>query len=92
MAGDDGGHNIYELQSTINPKPPSTNEEGGPKAETEFDIDFTYDGQKRDKAHIFNQVQVRRGNEPGEPAEPNDADIGRLRKLRLYSSQPMLQR
>lgn len=92
LAGDDGGHTIFELQSTIDPKQSPTNEVGDSKAETDFDIDFTYDREKGEPAHIFNQVQVRRGNEPGEPAEPSGVDIGRLRKLRLYSSEPMLQR
>lgn len=91
LTGDDGRHNIFELQSTLNPQHPS-NEEESTEAETEFDIDLTYDGEDGESAHIFNQVQVWRGNEPGQAAEPTDIDIGRLRKLRLYSSEPMFQR
>lgn len=96
MAGEDGTHTIFELQSSINKindghtKAPS-NEDEQAKAETEFDIDFTYDGE--DKGHIFNQVQVSRGDEPERASESaQDQDIGHLRKLRLYNSESMLQR
>lgn len=95
LAGDDGRHNIFELQSTINPEKdaPSENNDELPKAKTEFDIDFTYDGEDNKSHHIFNQVQVLRGNESEhESTKPVDGDIGRLRKLRLYNSEPMLQR
>ncbi|CAI7625158.1 unnamed protein product [Penicillium pancosmium] len=93
LAGDDGRHNIFELQSTINPE----NEDSGanddeiPKAKAEFDIDFTYDGEKGKSHHIFNQVQVLRGNDLGQSTEPTDGDVGHLRKLRLYNSESMLQ-
>jgi len=46
LAGDDGRHTIYELQCSINPQDrddkSSTEEEGRPKAQSEFDIDFSY--------------------------------------------------
>ncbi|KAJ5091172.1 hypothetical protein NUU61_006042 [Penicillium alfredii] len=97
LAGDDGTHNIFELQSTINQdflgrkKQPSENESSS-KTETNFDIDFTYNEDEIKPAHIFNQVQVTRGNEPGQDAaSTDDGDTGRLRKLRLYNSEPMLQ-
>lgn len=95
LAGDDGRHNIFELQSTINPEKDalSDNNDELPKAKTEFDIDFTYDGEDKKSHHIFNQVQVLRGNElEQESTKPVDGDTGRLRKLRLYNSEPMLQR
>lgn len=94
LAGDDGRHNIFELQSTINPENEDTgaNDDEIPKAKTEFDIDFTYDGEKGKSHHIFNQVQVLRGNDFGQSTEPTGGDVGRLRKLRLYNSESMLQR
>ncbi|KAJ5682858.1 hypothetical protein N7462_006023 [Penicillium macrosclerotiorum] len=94
LAGDDGRHNIFELQATINPEAgsdnaPSCKEDGQPKAQTQFDIDFTYDGESKN-ATIFNQVQVMRGCEPTQPSQSSEGDIGHLRKLRLYNSEPML--
>ncbi|KAJ5578683.1 uncharacterized protein N7459_007647 [Penicillium hispanicum] len=94
LAGDDGRQNIFELQSTINPKNHERkplNEEEASKPTTEFDIDFTYDEDQSKSPHIFNQVQVMRGGEPRETPESRDDDVGRLRKLRLYNSEPMLQ-
>lgn len=98
LAGDDGTHNIFELQSTINQdvlgrKKQLSENENSSKAETDFDIDFTYNVDEIKPAHIFNQVQVTRGNELGQDAvSTDDGDIGRLRKLRLLNSEPMLQR
>ncbi|KAJ5167424.1 Protein dml1 [Penicillium canariense] len=97
LAGDDGRHNIFELQSTINPednaeKALSSDEEGSSKLQTKFDIDFTYDGENTKTATIFNQVQVMRGCEPKPSAQSPKGDIGHLRKLRLYHSEPKLQR
>ena len=95
LAGEDGRHTIFELQSTINPKNTKDKDsaEGElPKAETEFDIDFTYGDIDSQNAHIFNQVQVTRGDEPGKAEESSEDDLGRLRKLRLYNSEAMLQR
>jgi hypothetical protein len=98
LAGEDGTHTIFELQTSINKindghNKKSSNEEGSTKAETEFDIDFAYDGEHHQGAHIFNQVQVTRGNEPERQGEPADErDLGHARKLRLYNSEPMLQR
>jgi hypothetical protein len=98
LAGDDGRHNIYELQSTFNPenqyeKAPRSDTEGSSKPQTKFDIDFTYDNQDTETATIFNQVQMMRGNETETSTQsPESGDIGHLRKLRLYNSEPMLQR
>ncbi|KAJ5099924.1 hypothetical protein N7532_006925 [Penicillium argentinense] len=95
LAGDDGRHTIFELQSSIEPEDQSSddNQNDLPKAKTEFDIDFTYDGEKGKSHHIFNQVQVLRGDVPesgsGEPVDGDD--LGRQRKLRLYNSEAMLQ-
>ncbi|CAG7951833.1 unnamed protein product [Penicillium salamii] len=96
LAGEDGTHTIFELQSSINKindghTKQSSNEDEQTKAETEFDIDFTYDGEDKG-AHIFNQVQVSRGEAPESASESaQDQDIGHLRKLRLYNSESMLQ-
>jgi hypothetical protein len=98
LAGDDGRHNIYELQSTLNPEEqnenaPTSDAEGSSKPQTKFDIDFTYDNQGTETATIFNQVQVMRGSEPKTSTQsPESGDIGHVRKLRLYNSEPMLQR
>jgi hypothetical protein len=97
LAGEDGTHTIFELQSSINKindshtKEPS-NEEDAAEPEIEFDIDFTYDGEHKG-AHIFNQVQVSRGDEPETAPESSDPrDIGHQRRIRLYNSKSMLQR
>ncbi|CAI7565289.1 unnamed protein product [Penicillium bialowiezense] len=96
LAGEDGTHTIFELQSSINKindghTATSSNEDEPAKAETEFDIDFTYDGEE--KGHIFNQVQVSRGDEPERASESaQDQDVGKMRKLRLNNSESMLQR
>lgn len=98
LSGDDGRHNIYELQSTFNPEKqhenaPTSNAESSSKPQTKFDIDFTYDNQDTETATIFNQVQMMRGQETETSTQPSGSgDIGHLRKLRLYNSEPMLQR
>ncbi|KAJ5676611.1 uncharacterized protein N7477_002244 [Penicillium maclennaniae] len=95
LAGDDGTHNIYELQTTFNPREHGhkspTKEDGSPQAEIEFDIDFTYGGESSKSAHIFNQVQVMRGDEPENVTESIEQDLGHVRRLRLFNSEPMLQ-
>lgn len=97
LAGEDGTHTIFELQSSINKihdghtKEPSKEDEPA-QAETEFDIDFTYDGEDKG-GHIFNQVQVSRGDAvEATSASTHEQDIGQLRKIRLYNSKSMLQR
>jgi hypothetical protein len=97
LAGEDGTHTIFELQSSINKindghtQEPS-NEDEPAQAETEFDIDFTYDGEDKG-GHIFNQVQVSRGEASEDaPGSATHQDQGHLRKLRLYNSMSMLQR
>lgn len=94
LAGDGGRHTIFELQSTLNPENSNSggNDDESPKARTDFDIDFSYDGEQGKTPSIFNQVQVLRGDDAGQSTEPVDGDIGRVRKLRLYNSEPMLQR
>lgn len=100
LAGEDGTHTIFELQTSIGKtsiddsrtKKPS-NEDVPAKAETEFDIDFAYDGEYNNGAHIFNQIQVNRGDEPEKDSESaEDRDLGHARKLRRYNSESMLQR
>lgn len=96
LTGADGTHTIFELQTSFNPgeygKKRATREDGSAQAESEFDVDFTYDGESSKTQQIFNQVQVMRGSEPEQSSEPADKDIGHIRKLRLYNSEPMLQR
>lgn len=100
LAGEDGTHTIFELQSSINKikindgqTEEASNEDGPTKAEIEFDIDFAYDGEYSKGAHIFNQVQVTRGEEPARDSESTeDTDVGYLRKVRRYNSESMLQR
>lgn len=98
LAGDDGRHNIYELQSTFDPEKhhenaPTSDTEGSSKPQTKFDIDFTYDNQDTETATIFNQVQMMRGDKTETSTQsPESGDIGHLRKLRMYNSEPMLQR
>ncbi|KAJ5925901.1 hypothetical protein N7454_007411 [Penicillium verhagenii] len=95
LAGYDGRHTIYELQCSINPQDSddksSAEEDGRPKAQSEFDIDFTYGEDDGKNAHIFNQVQVTRGHERGNSIESGQEDLGHVRKLRLYNSEAMLQ-
>ncbi|KAJ5648960.1 uncharacterized protein N7484_002683 [Penicillium longicatenatum] len=95
LAGDDGRHTIYELQCSINPQDRDeklpTEDEGRPKAQSEFDIDFSYGDGDDKNAHIFNQVQVTRGHERGNSTEPPQEELGHIRKLRLYNSEAMLQ-
>ncbi|KAJ5458633.1 hypothetical protein N7475_010021 [Penicillium sp. IBT 31633x] len=100
LAGEDGTHTIFELQSSIGKintddsrtKEPS-NEDALAKPETEFDIDYAYDGEYNNGAHIFNQIQVNRGDEPERDSESaEDRDLGHARKLRRYNSESMLQR
>jgi hypothetical protein len=98
LAGDDGRHNIYELQSTFNREKQNddaskSDEEGSSKPQTKFDIDFTYDNENTETATIFNQVQVMRGSQTNTSIQPAESGgIGHLRKVRLYNSEPMLQR
>lgn len=96
LTGADGTHTIFELQTSFNPwengKKLASKEDGSAQAESEFDIDFTYDGESSKTPHIFNQVQVLRGSEQEQLSEPANEDVGRLRKLRLYNSDPQLQR
>lgn len=108
LAGDDGIHKIFELQSSIltdeaqrtvdskltNGADPSEDESS--QVKTEFDVDFSYDSGDSSKSHIFNQVQVSRGFDPeqknNDGPPTEDIDLGMRRKLRLHNSQPMFQR
>ena len=100
IAGEDGTHTIFELQSSINKMKindgqtkEASNEDGPTQAEVEFDIDFAYDGEYKKGAHVFNQVQVTRGDEPERDSESTeDSDVGHRRKIRRYNSESMLQR
>lgn len=95
LTGEDGTHTIFELQTSINPgeygKKAPTNDTEKASPESELDIDFTYDGESSEASHIFNQVQVIRGSQDEEAPDSTGEDIGRLRKLRLYNLEPMLQ-
>jgi hypothetical protein len=105
LAGEDGTHKIFELQSKILPedmsnhtRPVQITEDRGTQASkgessklrTKFDLDFSYDDPNNGDSHIFNQVQVGRGYSPEVP-ESRD-DLGLKRKERFYNSEPMLER
>ena len=96
LVGGDGRRTIFELQSTINPKydsqPASLNKEVLLAPEATFDIDFTYDGDIDDSSHIFNRVQVMRGSKPRDNPTFKVDDDPLTRRLRLYNSEPLLQR
>ncbi|KAL3463255.1 tubulin nucleotide-binding domain-like protein [Aspergillus heterothallicus] len=105
LAGDDSIRRIFELHASITlpkeiddaPKPVrasdmESSEPGSSKVNTKFDLDFTYDIPVGDECHIFNQLQVLRGDEPDEDDASPEADLGMLRKMRLYSSEPMFHR
>ncbi|KAL6238933.1 hypothetical protein BDW75DRAFT_199932 [Aspergillus navahoensis] len=108
LAGDDSIRRIFELQASIVPpaedhknvrtkttKPldkVESSELESSKMKTEFDLDFTY-GSSSDKSHVFNQLQVLRGVESDDAEEESsEADLGVLRKMRLYNSEPMFHR
>lgn len=103
LAGEDGSHRVFELQSSIltngeNARAEAT-EDDTSQVETKFDVDFTYDNNDSKTAKIYNQVQVTRGADPEQQnrnestySSVEDRDIGFRRKQRLYSSEPMLQR
>ncbi|KAF7593274.1 mtDNA inheritance, partitioning of the mitochondrial organelle [Aspergillus hancockii] len=104
LAGDDGTHKIFELQSSVIPdnendavyrgptNETQASEQEASKAQKEFDFDFTYDGHGSSNAHIFNQVQVLRGVQVNrkEGSIPQN-DLGLVRKQRFYDSVPMFQ-
>jgi hypothetical protein len=107
LAGDDSIRRIFELQASIVPpakdhrnvRPQATKQpnkvescESGLKVKTEFDLDFTYDSGSN-KSHVLNQLQVLRGVEPDEEEEESaESDLGFVRKMRLYNSEPMFHR
>ncbi|RDW90120.1 misato family protein [Aspergillus mulundensis] len=104
LAGDDSIRRIYELQASLvppaaddknaNPKPNQAESSNPPssRVKTEFDVDFTYD-LRSDESHVFNQLQVLRGVEPeDDEEEPLEANLGMVRKMRLYNSEPMFHR
>ncbi|KAL4934404.1 misato family protein [Aspergillus undulatus] len=88
-------HDNQRQKPTKRPNQIEPSGPGSSKVKTEFDIDFTYDGANSDKANVFNQLQVFRGAEPDDEDEdehPLEEDLGILRKMRLYNSQPMFHR
>lgn len=74
LAGDDGTHKIFELQSSFfanndTEASPSIDTEASEddstsQVKTEFDVDFTYDDDNSKTAKIYNQIQVIRGTDP----------------------------
>ncbi|KAL2871938.1 misato family protein [Aspergillus lucknowensis] len=108
LAGDDSIRRIFELQASISlpegtdngqdskfewPSRVESSEPGSSMAKSEFDLDFTYDKADREGSRIFNQLQVLRGDWPDDEAEaPPGEDLGMIRKMRLYSSDPMFHR
>ncbi|KAB8274284.1 tubulin domain-containing protein [Aspergillus minisclerotigenes] len=107
LAGDDGTHKIFELQSSVTAddgankqhlpvKGPLTetnaSEQGAAKSQAKFELDFTYDGRGSSNSHIFNQLQVWRGtNLDQDKGSVAQEDIGLSRKQRYYNSAPMFQ-
>jgi hypothetical protein len=105
LAGDDSIRRIFELQASLT-SPKETNdtskparatkvessEPGSSKVKTKFDLDFTYDSPDGDESHVFNQLQVWRGDEPKEDDKSPGEDLGMLRKMRLYNSEAMFHR
>lgn len=101
LAGDAGTHRIFELQSTIIQDEPDAErrldgtqgtETESSKVQTKFDVDFSYDGLECKDPHIFNQVQVARGNQATQVGRSRAEDMGIVRKQRSYNLEPMLQR
>lgn len=108
LAGDDGTRKILELQSSIIPdnenverdlsvsKRPLTetkaSEQEAPKPQTEFELDFSYDGHGSGNSHIFNQLQVWRGIKRNQDdGSAPQGDLGLARKQRYSNSAPMFQ-
>ncbi|KAL5364950.1 protein dml1 [Aspergillus floccosus] len=100
LAGDDGTHKIFELQSRIildeenqdgakRSAGAESSSETGSKVQREFDLDFTYDEAGNDQTHIYNQVQVWRGLENEHKEAPQD--IGLIRRQQYQNSEPMCQ-
>ncbi|KAA8651562.1 misato family protein [Aspergillus tanneri] len=89
LAGDDGIHNIFELQSTIISS--EAKEDELSKVQKEYDLDFTYDSPKGNKSHIFNQVQVRRGVDDAREGDSSGKDLSMLRRERAFNSEPSIQ-
>ena len=102
LTGDDGIHKIFELQSSISEdgthteRPRSSEDQDPendfPKVATQFDLDFSYDTPDSGNAHTFNQIQVARGISAEERHEPTGDDLGLRRRLRLYNSEPIVER
>ncbi|GAQ10457.1 protein dml1 [Aspergillus lentulus] len=106
LAGEDGTHRIFELQSKILPEDVSNHKRPvqspedrrtqasrgeSSKVRTEFDLDFSYDDPNSGESHIFNQVQVGRGYSPEKEVPESREDLGLKRKERFYNSEPMLE-
>ncbi|KAL2798701.1 tubulin nucleotide-binding domain-like protein [Aspergillus keveii] len=105
LAGDDSIRRIFELQASLtSPKETNDNskpgratkvessEPGSSKVKAKFDLDFTYDSPDGDESHVFNQLQVWRGDEPEEDDKSPEEDLGMLRKMRLYNAEAMFHR
>ncbi|KAF9883169.1 mtDNA inheritance, partitioning of the mitochondrial organelle [Aspergillus nanangensis] len=93
LAGEDGTHKIFELQSSIisdreEDQQSASEEQEGSKVQKQFDMDFTYDGGDSNQAHIYNQVQVWRGLEDD---KATSEDIGLARRKQYHSSEPMCE-
>ncbi|KAL4895666.1 tubulin domain-containing protein [Aspergillus ambiguus] len=105
LAGDDGTHKIFELQSRImldkddqkdgtsipaKQAVETDSSEMGSKVQREFDLDFTYDEAANSESHIYNQVQVWRGLD-NDQKEYAPEDIGIIRRRQYHNSEPMCQ-
>ncbi|PKX93822.1 misato family protein [Aspergillus novofumigatus IBT 16806] len=90
LAGEDGSHKIFELQSKIlaedmsnHTRPLQNPEDRGHK--------HRKGNLRNGDSHIFNQVQVGRGYSPEKEVRESREDLGLKRKERFYTSQPMLE-
>lgn len=100
LAGADNTRTIYELQSTIprseEPRPQESlvdAQDAQEDAQTEFDVDFTYDHFVGKNKQVFNQFQAIRGLEFNRNVTPGETeDLGLLRRMRFQNSEPMTQR
>lgn len=104
LAGDDGVHKIFELQSRViqdgghgtngfAAKSEQVNgEDAGAKPQTRFDLNFSNEDVRSNEPHLFNQVEVSRGSRPQALDDEESGDPALVRRERFYSSEPMLQR
>lgn len=100
LAGDDGVHKIFELQSRVmqdraqdtNGSKGLTGESVGASAQKAFNLNFSHDDVSSKEPHVFNQIEVTRDSEPKAVDDEMTEDPAIVRRERFYNSEPMLQR